>query len=91
MLTVIWRSSARDEFHQILDYIAERNIGAAERLESAVKGCAERLAEHPFMYRPGRVRGTREAIVHPNYIMVYRVGVDAIEIVNVLHARQQYP
>jgi len=34
--------------------------------------------------------GTREAIVHPNYILVYRVG-ETIDILAVLHARQQYP
>ena len=43
------------------------------------------------MYRAGRIRGTREAVVHPNYILIYRVGSDAVEIVNVIHSRQQYP
>jgi toxin ParE1/3/4 len=36
------------------------------------------------------VPGTREAVVHPNYILVYRVG-ECIEVLAVLHARQQYP
>jgi len=49
------------------------------------------LAEHPYLYRFGRVPGTRELIAHPNYILVYRVAADAVEVVNVLHARQQYP
>jgi plasmid stabilization system protein ParE len=57
----------------------------------AISYCAERLPSHPFMYRPGRVAGTREAVVHPNYILVYRVGEELIEILAVLHARQQYP
>lgn len=43
------------------------------------------------MYRPGRLPGTREAVVHPNYVLVYQVGSDSVEIVNVLHSRQQYP
>lgn len=30
-------------------------------------------------------------VSHPNYILVYRHTVLAIEILNVLHARQQYP
>ena len=43
------------------------------------------------MYRTGRVEGTREAVVHPNYILIYRVATDAVEIVAVVHARQEYP
>ena len=43
------------------------------------------------MYRTGRVSGTREAVVHPNYILIYRVATDAIEVVSLVHARQAYP
>ena len=43
------------------------------------------------MHRTGRVTGTREAIVHPNYLLIYRVDEDAVVITAVLHARQQYP
>ena len=43
------------------------------------------------MYRPGRAPGTREAVVHPNYILVYRVSAEAVEIVSLVHARRQYP
>lgn len=49
------------------------------------------LREHPHLFRPGRVPGTRELVAHPNYIIVYRVTDNAVEIVNVVHARQQYP
>jgi plasmid stabilization system protein ParE len=38
-----------------------------------------------------RIPGTRELVVHPNYLVIYRVAASAIEIINVLHARQQYP
>lgn len=91
MLTLIWRESARDDARAIFNYIAERNVAAAERLLAAIELCAEGLTDRPFMYRPGRVEGTREAVVHPNYILVYRVTADAVEIVNVVHARQEYP
>ncbi len=49
------------------------------------------LAKHPFLFRRGRVPDTRELVAHPSYVVVYRVTADQIEIVNVLHARQQYP
>jgi plasmid stabilization system protein ParE len=37
------------------------------------------------------VKGTRELVVRPNYVMVYRVLPDAVEFLRVLHATQQWP
>ena len=91
MLTLIWRDTARADASAIFNYIAEHNVAAAERLLAAIEACADALPNHPNLYRPGRVPGTREAVVHPNYIIVYRVTDEAVEIVNVVHARQQYP
>lgn len=90
-LAVVWSDDATTDFLDILDYIAERNVAAADRLEAMVQHAADRLPDHPYMHRPGRVPGTREVIVHPNYILVYRVGTQVIDILAILHARQQYP
>jgi len=91
VLNLVWRAGALDDLEQVIDYITERDSAAAERLLGAIEAAAERLSEHPFMYRPGRVPGTREAMVHPNYILVYRVTSDSVEIVSLVHARQEYP
>ena len=91
MISLIWREAALTDLAAIYTYIAERNPPAADRLQQMIETCAERLPEHPFLYRPGRVAGTREAVVHPNYILIYRVTSDAVEIVNVLHSRRRYP
>lgn len=91
MIALIWRASALADLKQIIDYISERDVVAAERLLVAIEACAERLPDHPFMYRPGRMADTREAVVHPNYILIYRVTTEAVEVVNLVHARQQYP
>lgn len=91
MLRVVWRESALDDLDQIVVYIAQRDFDAGARLQNLIESSAERLAEHPYMYRPGREIGTREAVVHPNYILVYRVGMDVVEVVNVIHSRRQYP
>lgn len=48
-------------------------------------------SEHPYLYRIGRVADTREFVVHPNYIVIYRVLTDHIEIVGVLHSSREYP
>jgi toxin ParE1/3/4 len=80
VLTLIWRERALEQLEAILAYIAERNEAAARRLQAAIDACAEGLTDRPFMYRPGRVEGTREAVVRPNYIVIYRVTADAVEI-----------
>jgi hypothetical protein len=45
----------------IVDYISDHNPGrpAAERRYRGQSGKAAKLAEHPKLYRPGRVAGTR--------------------------------
>jgi toxin ParE1/3/4 len=60
MLSFIWRASAVDDLTTIIGTIAERHFDAAVRLQSLIEFTAERLIEHPFIYRPGRVNGTRE-------------------------------
>lgn len=91
MLRLIWGADALDDLEEIARFIAKRNPSAADRIQGLIEAAAEKLPLHPYMYRTGRIPGTREAVVHPNYLVIYRIGVDVIDIVAVLHARQQYP
>jgi toxin ParE1/3/4 len=87
---IAWSQDARHDLWQILDFIGDKNTVAAFNLFHDIESATTNLAQNPYLYKLGRVTGTREIIVHPNYIVVYRV-LDNIEILNVLHARQQYP
>lgn len=91
MRRLVWRAEARADLATIIRYIAERNPTAARRMRRLIEDAVSPLPAHPFLFRPSRVPGTRELVAHPNYIIVYRVTDNAVEIVNVLHARQQYP
>jgi toxin ParE1/3/4 len=89
-MRVEWRPEARAELRAILEYIIERNVAAANDLNEAIEAATTALPDHPLLYRIGRVPGIREIVVHPNYLVVYRIS-DWIEVVTVLHARQKYP
>lgn len=91
MLPIRWLANAKDDLAAILGYIADRNPIAAGELLDDIERAASHLPQNLYLYRHGRVPGTRELVVHPNYIIVYRETLTAIEIVNVLHSRQQYP
>ena len=89
-MRVEWRPEARAELRAILEYIVERNIAAASDLREAIETATTAVPQHPYLYRLGRVLGTREIVVHPNYLGIYRI-TDRVEILSVLHARQEYP
>jgi addiction module RelE/StbE family toxin len=91
VLTLLWSAQALDQLDFLADYIGEHNEVAADNLIERVEVCAERLTQFPYLHRPGRVPGTREAVITPNYVLVYRVTADTVEVLNVLHTRQQYP
>jgi toxin ParE1/3/4 len=75
----------------ILDYIGQDNPDAAVELVQKIHEKAEGLLARPTLYRAGRVRGTREMVVHRNYIVFYRVTDEAVTILRVKHSRQQWP
>jgi toxin ParE1/3/4 len=91
MLPVVWRKQARIELLEIIRYIANEAPPAARRIKERLESSVLPLSEHPYLYRSGRVPGTREIVAHPNYVVVYRIAADCIEVVGVLHARQEYP
>ena len=91
MLPLRWSAKALDELDAIAAYIARFNPIAAEALQALIEASVLPLSEHPYLYRAGRVAGTRELVAHPNYIVIYRVLADHVEIVGVLHAHRQYP
>ncbi len=74
-----------------MDFIASDKPLAALALDEALEEHAERALANPLLYKPGRVDDTREIVVHPNYIMVYRVEEHQVTIPRVMHAAQKWP
>lgn len=75
----------------IMAYISQDNPTAAIDLDLEFEAKAETVRLRPKRYKAGRVKGTREIVVRPNYVMVYRVLGDVIDVLRVLHAAQQWP
>lgn len=92
-MKIVWRPMAEADREHIFDYIAEDNPRAALELDEEFQAKARMAAQNPRLYKPGRVRGTHEIVVRPNYIMVYRTedGGGTLTVLRVLHAAQQWP
>ncbi len=91
MLPTIWSEMATADMEQLVAYVGERNPRAARVLRNLIVDTAERLGAYPNMYRDGREPNTREAVVHPNYILIYQVELNAVRVLRVIHATQRYP
>lgn len=55
-----WLAAARADLLDIVDYISDDNPEAAQQLKDDFETKVGKLAEHPKLYRPGRVTVTRE-------------------------------
>ncbi|MGL4961663.1 MAG: type II toxin-antitoxin system RelE/ParE family toxin [Inquilinus sp.] len=90
-MRLVWTRPASVDRKDIREYIARDNPAAALALDELFSKKARRLPEHPGLGRPGRVTGTRELVVHQNYILVYDVAGDLVRILRVLHTARQWP
>lgn len=91
-----WRPMAREDLRAIVRYIGKDNPTQAKRFSQELRDKARQLAQHPELGRqgrPGLPDWLRELVVHPNYIVFYRVLAKArmVEILRVKHAAQQTP
>lgn len=75
----------------IVDYISDDNPNAALALMEEIQSKVAQLPAHPKRCRPGRVEGTRELVVRPNYIVIYAETAAAVTVLRVLHAAQMWP
>lgn len=90
MHSLVWKKQARNDLVKIVEYIAEDNPDAAEKLADGIEAKAEKLRKHPNLFRVGRKPGTREVVAHENYLVVYRVQGKTVEILRVKHVAQQW-
>ncbi|BBK35753.1 hypothetical protein STAQ_08310 [Allostella sp. ATCC 35155] len=91
MTLLFWTPRAIRDRDEILDYIESENPNAAEALDALFSEKAEHLVSHPRLGRPGRVPGSRELVVHQNYILIYDFSRDVVRVLRVMHVSRRWP
>jgi toxin ParE1/3/4 len=91
-MEIIWRRIALNDLENIRRYIAQENPAAGARIRAAIRNAVERLADHPYLGRSGRVEGTRELVIAGTpFIAVYRVLANRLRILAVIHGSRPWP
>jgi toxin ParE1/3/4 len=87
-----WRVQAVADLMEIVAAIADDNPNAAQELKDEIEDKTAKLPRNPKLYKLSpRVKGLREMVVRANFIVLYRESPKLIEIVNVVHARREWP
>lgn len=87
---------AREDLRSIVRYIGKGNPGRAKSFGTELRDKTKLLAQQPELGRkgrPGLPDWLREQVVHPNYIVFYRVlaATRTVQILRLKHAAQQLP
>ena len=89
--TVVKSDQFLQDVENVVLFIAEDNIGAADALEQRVHQQVDSLADPNFPRRKGRKPGTLELVVHPNYVAVLQQNEATMTVLNLMHVARQYP
>ncbi len=85
-MLIKWTKTALGSVNEIAGFIAKDNPARATSFVLELQQAVTTLQAHPGMGRAGRVPGTRELVLHKNYIAIYRVRDDDVEILRLHHA-----
>lgn len=87
-----WTRLAIEDRIRIFEYIANHNPHAAIKVDDCIIEQIEWLMDFPEIGRPGRIKHTRELVIHHTpYIVAYDVTTTAIRILRILHGAQLWP
>lgn len=90
-MKLIWRPETHIDRERIMDRISQDNPEAAANLDEVFESKGELARQRPTLYKKGRVEGTREIVATPSYVIVYTIKDECVEVLRVMHARQQWP
>lgn len=92
MRKVVWSDDARNDYFEILHYIADDDPDAAERAVDAIGKTGNALADFATGH-PGQVAGTYEkSVSRLPYILVYALSDDdkSLTILRVIHTSRNW-
>lgn len=84
-----WTRTALRTLDEIAAFIATDNPERASSFVRELRTKVETLAQFPALGRPGRVPGTRELVLHANYLAIYRVGSEHLDILRIHHVARR--
>lgn len=91
-MKLVWTKAAIRDLMHLRGRMAQDNPEAARTVARRILEAVNGLPRHPEMGRIGKLGGTRELVVtRTPYLVAYRIRPKVIELLRVLHGRQEWP
>lgn len=74
-----------------MNRIGQDNPEVAADLDDVFESKGDIARQRPTLYKKGKVEGTREIVAASNYVIVYTIKDEYVEVLRIIHARQQWP
>lgn len=90
-MRIVWSPTSQQKINEIVDYISNDNVDAALALVQKFEKRVQHLKKHP---RSGQMvpalndEMVRQLVVQSNYVIIYEISQDHIDILTIRHARQ---
>ena len=84
-MLIKWTKTVLVFVDEIAGLIAKDNSIRTTSFVLELQAAIAKLQAHPGIGRAGRVPGTRELVLHKNYIAIYRVRGNDVEILRLHH------
>ena len=90
-LALRWTDHAVTQLAALVDFISLDSPFYAEQVVDRIVARLEQARRHPASGRmvPEFGREDVRELIEPPYRLVYRVRIDAVEVLSILHGRQQ--
>jgi len=90
-MIINWSLNAKEDYKNALHYLMENNLLAAAEIADKIEGSIKLLSQNPFMRRKSDLKNTRELVIpQTNYIVIYRVEAEDVEILQIYHVKQHW-
>jgi toxin ParE1/3/4 len=87
VLKLRWTNRALGRLDSIAAYIAKDNPARAQTFTQELRKKVDVLKSQ-HIGTAWKVFGTKQYVLHPNYIVIYKVKDDEVQILTILHSAQ---
>jgi toxin ParE1/3/4 len=90
-VTLSWARRAQHDLLELEEF-ARQKPSLGNKIADALEAACAQIVSFPQSGRPGRIKGTREAVLSGTpYILAYKIQAHRVAILAIIHGARRWP